>query len=160
MSYFGGGSGAFESALFHAQDQKASGTVGGPAVVGWQKRTINTVVLNEIPGADLLVSNNITLPAGEYYIVASFSINSANKSRLRVYDETNSAVKFVGRTEYTQTGHDVVWSELAGRFSVAAEADFSITHYSGNTTNTNHFGIPATTGDAEIYSDVKVWKIG
>ena len=54
--------------FMHVQDQKAYNVDGGSSVADtWTSRDLNTVILNQIPGASL-VSNGIQLPAGTYYI--------------------------------------------------------------------------------------------
>ena len=50
---------------------KEQGTQGGAFTAGaWQTRDLNTVLTNTITGASL-TANQITLPAGKYYVEAS-----------------------------------------------------------------------------------------
>ena len=59
------------NSFLHIQDQKPQGTNGGTFTSGaWRTRDLNTVLTNTITGASL-ADNQITLPAGKYYVEAS-----------------------------------------------------------------------------------------
>ena len=54
--------------LLHIRDEKAQNTAGGTFTSGaWRTRDLNTVKTNEITGASL-AANQITLPAGTYWV--------------------------------------------------------------------------------------------
>ncbi|MBK9322713.1 MAG: hypothetical protein IPM97_07165 [Bdellovibrionaceae bacterium] len=74
-------------------DEKPANTAGGTFTSGsWQTRTLNTTRFNTIPGASL-ASNQITLPAGTYYVraVAPTGEPSVWEHKAILYNVTGSA---------------------------------------------------------------------
>src|SRR5210317_2031503 len=82
------GGGIFESQLLHVRDIKIYATDGGSAVVGTQTRDLNTVETNEISGASLS-SNQITLPAGTYFIMATSPSYKTGNSKAVLHNVTS-----------------------------------------------------------------------
>ena len=152
--------GRFENNLLHVQDQKAADTYGGTFTSGaWRTRDLNTVLTNEIAGASL-AGNQITLPAGNYFIIASAPAISVEVHRLKLRNITDGSDVLVGTTTYAyKTSVNETRSAVTGRFTLAAEKVLELQHICQVTCNTyglgscNDFGIP------EVFTDCLIWKI-
>lgn len=158
----GSGSTSFDSALLHVQDEKAANTAGGTFTLGaWRTRDLNTVKTNEIFGASLS-SNQITLPAGTYYIDASCPGYAVSRHKTRLENTTDTMTTLLGTSEHTNTttSDTVTRSFIKGRFTIASEKIFEIQHRSLLTTATTGFGQASNFGVTEVYSIVQIWKVG
>lgn len=154
--------GAFEGELLHVRDEKATTTQGGNSSTGANTRDLNTVLTNEITGASL-ASNQITLPVGTYYIEASApAYGNGNNHRAYLYNVDDASIEVLGvngRTESGSSDDHTTHSFVYGRFTIAAEKDFELRHYH-STGNTNGFGRAVNDGEVEVYTDVRIWKVG
>jgi len=151
----------FEKQLLHIQDQKTTGTAGGSFMAGAERtRDLNTVLTNEIAGASLS-SNQITLPEGTYYIEASAPAFAVNKHRIKVRDITGAADLIIGTSERSEFGSGVVSSsDACGRFTLSVSSLIEIQHRCTTTSNTDGFGEEVNVGPHEVYTDVRIWKVG
>jgi len=159
-SVSGAGGGIFESQLLHVRDEKPFDTPGGASSGSTQTRTINTVVTNEITGASLS-SNQITLPSGTYFIIASAPCMKTDRNRIILYNTTDSSNEIVGHSEFNNDADDVsIRSWLYERFTISAQKVFEIKHFIQRSKAENGLGANvSTSGDIEIYTDVKIWKV-
>ena len=157
----------FSSGLIHVHDEKTSGTVGGAGSgATFNTRTLNTVLTNEISGASLS-SNQITLPAGDYYIEASAPSSqsgavavSSHKTRLR--DITGSATLAVGTNAIVNAESGVSMSSVSftrGRFTLSVSSVLELQHWIGATAGVTDFGNAVTSGEVEVYAEVRIWKV-
>ena len=148
----------FGSALLHIQDQKTSGTAGGTFSSGaWRTRTLNTEVTDEI--GSTLSSNQFTLPDGTYWIEAEAPAIDVGPHRIKLYNITDAADELFGMSA-DSNGSSTTLAVLRGRFTVAGGPDtFEIQHRSTSSTSTIGFGDNNSFG-TEIYTDVRIWKIG
>jgi len=139
------------------QDQKANGTNGGTFNSGvWLTRTLNTAVRNAVSGASL-ASNQITLPAGTYYVEWSAPGNAVFKHQTKLKNVTDGTDIAFGTSEYAQTG---VQTRSFGeaRFTITSSKAFEIQHAASVGEVTDGFGAASSFGNIEVYSDVKIWK--
>jgi len=148
--------------LLHIEDRKTAGTNGGNFASGaWQTRDLNTVVANEVANASLS-SNQITLPAGEYFIVARSTAVGVNRHKLRLYDVTNTAVLMEGLNEEVTTSvSGIDPALLSGKFILSTSTTIRLEHRC-ETTNANGFGFQMNSAFSvthETYSQVYIWKI-
>ena len=152
--------GKFESALLHVRDEKSSGTQGGAFTSGsFITRTLNTVMTNEISGASL-ASNQITLPAGTYFIFASAIGLQCSSHTAKLRNITDSSDTLIGSVEYASSGAAVTsHSFVIGRFTIASQKVFELQHRCGSTQATNGFGNAAGFSVVEVYADVQIWKV-
>jgi hypothetical protein len=150
----------FGSALLHVRDEKASGTDAGSATTGsYQKRTLNTVMTNEISGASLS-SSVITLPSGTYYAFGSSPIYNGNQHRIKLRNTSDSSDALLGTTEYNNNGAYVVTrSFIAGRFTIASSKNFELQYRVANDSTGNALGTSSGHSIVEVYADVQIWKI-
>ena len=147
----------FASQLFHIQDQKAYNAHGGSNVVGDQTRDLNTVITNEITGASLS-SNQITLPAGTYYIQASAPAHDVGRHRIFLYNVTDTNIDILGSDEYMSVAVQTR-SFINQRFTIATEKTFEIKHYTAIVQATNGLGINDDGGGrTSIYTNVEIWR--
>jgi hypothetical protein len=149
--------GAFGNALLHIEDQKTLNTAGGTFTAGSRvARDLNTVVTNEIAGASL-ASNQITLPAGTYYIQASCPAYAVNAHRCVLWNVTDAANQIIGMSVQAASATQVHSnSTLSGRFTIASTKVFEIGHQC-QTTGT--FGVQSNFSVREVYTTVDIWKI-
>lgn len=142
------------------QDQKASGTNGGGSSVGWQTRTLNTSVLDQI-GVNL-TTNQFTLPAGTYYVQISTPATQVNNHRCRLYNVTTSSTVLLGTSEIAQNatpGNMTNRSFIDAYFTNASSGTYRVDHYCATAFANNGLGSNASSGDVEIYTTVKIIKI-
>lgn len=143
------------------EDHKTSGTAGGTFTAGdWRTRDLNTAVVNTITGASL-ASNQVTLPAGTYEVVARSpaqdGAGTANPHQARLYDVTNGAELLRGTSQNTGYGINTV-SVIQGRFTLAATAALEVQHRITTTRSTDGFGRAASFG-TEIYTQLLLRKV-
>lgn len=149
----------YDSELFiHTQDQKASGTVAGASSTGENLRQMNTVVSNTLTGASL-ASNQVTLAAGVYRYEAKASMNGTTTSgRIRLKNVTDSTYLQQGIFAANINNQNVELS-VGGVINITASKAFQIAHHVVAGTATYGLGQGLTTGDIEVYADLKIWRI-
>lgn len=148
--------------LLHVEDQKAANTAGGTFTAGAdQTRTLNTSVSNAISGASL-ASNQITLPAGTYYIDASAPGVLCGVHRAWLYNTTATATTRLGTSETSNTsGNMSLRSRITGLFTLSVSSVLEIRHRCSSTSATNGFGLPANfNSEVEIYTTAMFWRVG
>lgn len=144
--------------ILHIQDQKATTVDGGSNTGGSDiARTLNTVLTNEITGASL-GSNQITLPAGTYFIDAIVAARGHNRSRLVLYNTSDSADEVIGMNHLCDPSAGHVAVKLMGVFTIAAEKVFELRHFTTTTIASTGFGLAADDGTTEVYADVVIEK--
>jgi hypothetical protein len=151
--------GVFESQLLHVRDEKSSGTQGGATSAGDNTCPLNTIKTNEITGASLS-SNQITLPAGTYYIDASVLGFFSNRIRGFLRNITDSSDTILGQAGYsvaTSPASQNV-SKICGRFTIASQKVFEVRLFCQTARATNGFGVSTNDGRTEIYTDVQIWR--
>lgn len=143
--------------LYHVQ-HKTAGDGGTSTANTWNLRPLNTEVTTEIPSASL-ASNQITLPAGKYYIQAwSSGWATGNYNQIRFRNITDAATEVIGGT--VPAGTAGANCPMYGRFEIAGSKTFEIHHYVQSTRATTGLGYDANSGEDNIYADVLIWKIG
>ena len=159
--------GVFESQLLHVRDEKGQDTNGGTNSAGVNTRELNTVKTNEITGASLS-SNQITLPAGTYYIEATVPAYRVNRNVGYLYNTTDSSITIQGIPAFGDGTNGLVAtvSPITGRFTISAQKVLTIRHWTLNSIAGAGLGLssvqPGTsnvTGIISIYTDVKIWRL-
>ena len=155
----------FEKSLFppflHIQDQKAQGTDGGTFTSGaWQTRDLNTVLTNTISGASL-EDNEITLPAGKYYVEASAPARTIGTHQCIIYNTTDSSIVLVGECAHSSHGttYALTTSAVRGVFSLSLQKTIELRHQCNVTKSSDGQG-RACNFTTEVYSDIRIWRIG
>lgn len=143
--------------LLHVQDQQVSGTAGGTFTSGaWQKRTLNTLVTNEL-GVTLVSSEVVGLKAGIYEVDASAPANNCDRHQLRLYDVTGAAVLVLGQNMAAVNGETSGF--VRGRFTLAATSTLRLEHRCQTTRATDGFGQAASWG-VEDFADLQIRFLG
>ena len=149
----------FGSALLHVRDEKSANTHGGTSTSGsFLGRVLNTSLTNEISGASLS-SNQITLPAGTYYINARQPFHADNGYiKVKLRNTTDSSDTLIGTSSYITANDVPVDSWVIGRFTIASQKTFELQYRVGNGIATVGLGHHATYL-TEVYADVQIWKV-
>lgn len=151
----------FGSQLLHVVDEKNS-TIdgGGSASTTWTVRDLNTVRANEISGASVS-SNQITLPIGTYFVMASAPAYKSANHKTRLVAVSGTMVVVLGTNEYCDSGDAVqTHSYIRGRFTTAATTVLRVEHWVTATRATDGFGVStgSTTGST-VYTEILIWKV-
>lgn len=135
----------------HVQDQKPAGTGAGNSVVGFQNRTLNTVVANTIDGASL-AGDLITLPAGTYRCRAYGTSNSSSSpSRQYIYNNTDGVNLLIG-----SPGASLGACLVEGQFTITGTKQIALRQYAQNV---NSLGTPVNDGQPEVYASMFITKV-
>lgn len=146
--------------LYHVRDEEANNTAGGGSSATTQHtRVLNTEVTANIDGASLS-SNQVTLPAGTYFIIARAPAHQAAQHKVRWRNVSDSVTEIVGSSVLgvaANNGHQ--HSHLSGEFTISAEKTFELQHYITSAKATDGLGVPTNSGDVEVYAEAYIWKI-
>jgi hypothetical protein len=139
------------------EDQRASGTSAGSAIVGWQTRTLNTVRRNAIAGASL-AGNALSLPAGTYEAEYETVGHAVNYCKVGLYNASSAEYIAYGLNGYSSTS---VTSFLRGncRFALPATSEIQIRLYAGAAKTPDGLGTPASIGAPEVYSALRIKRL-
>ena len=148
---------SFGGSLLHVQDRRASGA-GTSSLTGstWNVRVLNTTQTNEISGASL-ASNQITLPAGTYWIdsgVFAYSNSGGLGTKQRLRNITAGTTSVVGMSTNVDTSG--AFTNMTGRFTLAGSTVLEVQQYA---TAGGGGGVVVSSGEEEIFVDVKIWKV-
>ena len=148
---------AFESYAVIA-DQKTANTDGGTATSGdWRTRDLNTE-LHDPDGIVSISSNQFTLGAGTYYVIASANAYRVDGHQARLRNMTDSVIVAWGTTEVANNGtYNQSRSFVYARFTLTASKSFEVQHKVGTTFNTTGFGA-ALNFAPETYTVVEIFK--
>lgn len=149
------------------EDQKAKGTNGGSSsATTWHTRTLNTEVQDTGSYASV-ASNQVTLAAGTYDIVASAPAQGSNQHRLVLWNDTDGSLALAGTSESNNSTDGVTTrSFVCGRVTIASSKAFSLRHYITTALATYGLGVAANINDPggssliEVYAVFEAWKVG
>jgi len=143
--------------VLHVRDEKAQNTVGGTFTSGaWRVRDLNASKTNTITGASL-ASNQITLPAGTYWVHATAPAYNVGRHLAKLYNTTGAADVLLGTSAWSAAGSGATLSVLSGQFTLTATSVLELQHQCGATYATYGFGVESNFA-TEAYSDVVIWK--
>ena len=152
--------------LFHAQDRKPAGEGGGSAINGENIRTLNTVLINEIPGASLSGNNTVNLPAGEYYIQGKAPAHRCSSSRglhlMIAVDGVNTLVSSPLFSYFSDTEiMTSIENTVEGKIVLNAPAAITLVHQlQTEHSSGNGLGVASSTlVPFTTFADIKVWKL-
>lgn len=148
--------------FMHVQDQKAYNVDGGSSVAdAWTQRTLNTVIHNDIQGASL-VSNQVSLPAGLYYVEAFSPHNDAAAANFILSVFVNGTKKVQGPSGYNA---NMSFAQVCGVVELTSSGVLELRYYSGSSYATTGLGRSNNTGSVtdtsipSIYADLKIWQL-
>lgn len=148
----------------YLKDVKPSGTAGGTFTAGaWQTRTLNTV-----EGDSSIVSlsaNQFTLGPGLYEIEAYAPMSSnTGFGKAKIRSITDSSDLIIGNSSSTSPAGGlsavVGWCSVIGRINLTASKVLELQHQCQNTGATTGFGQASSFGVSEVYSTIKIKKVG
>jgi len=154
--------------FLHVRDEKAQNTAGGTFTSGaWRTRDLNTVKTNTITGASL-ATNQITLPAGTYWIESvapahSYNGNEISNHQTRWRNITAGTTELTGRNAVAYANVTTVDAQtdstLKGSFTITGSTVYELQHICTATSPTDGFGNAGNFG-TEVYSEIVIWKVG
>jgi hypothetical protein len=145
--------------FIHCQHRESDGVDGGTFTAGaWQTRPLNTTVSNTITGASR-ASDQITLPAGTYFIDARAVAHTVTRNQARLYNATDAAVEMYGMNAFATSTNDATPATVRGFFTIAASKALELQQRCGTTASNTGLGFPCTFGNTEIYADVLIYKL-
>lgn len=143
--------------LIVLEDQKSSGTDGGGFTNGaWQTRTLNTKVY-DAGGYCTLASNQFTLAAGTYLVLAHAPAFTVNNHQSRIQNITAGTTVTTGGTVASTTNVSNP-STIAAVFTVAEGQALELQHRCETTRATDGYGQASGWG-TEVYSQVLLIKL-
>jgi len=151
--------------MLYIEDQKANGTDGGGSSAATQNvRVLNTKVVDNISGASLS-SNQVTLPAGTYWVEfdapATTGVVSNSRHKLRLRNTSDASTPVVGSSEFSSSNDDesMTRSVGSGLFVIAGTKVFELQHYTQTALAVYGLGEATSSGDIEVYARIKIWKV-
>jgi hypothetical protein len=145
------------SEVFHVRDEKSSGVAGGTNIIGYNDRTLNTVV---IPASwASLSSNQITLQAGTYSVYFDSPSKMANNYWNEFYNVTDSVIAASG-IGGNLSSSIVICASIPHIFNmtIATTKVFKLRMYTDFIRATDGLG-QALGKTPEIYGTVFIWKV-
>jgi hypothetical protein len=144
----------------YLSDVKASGTSGGgTTATTYVTRTLNTIV-DSTGIVSSLSSNQFTLNKGVYFIEAiAPAAGILNGHRARLRNITDSTTSLLGSSQYNTVSTVSNPSTISGEVTITSAKVFEIQHYSTLTVAASGFGVNVSSGESEIYTQVKIIKI-
>ena len=140
-------------------DEKSAGTDGGGFTSGaWRTRDLNAE-LSDPDGIVSISSNQFTLAAGSYLVVASAPALGVNNHKLKIYNITDSADVQIGTTEYAHASdYSTKRSFVSSRFTISGSKVFEIQHRCETTKSTTGMGRGYSMSVVELFTLVEIYK--
>ena len=131
----------------------ATSTYAGGA---WRTRILNTVRINEIPGA-YLSSNQITLPKGTYHIQGGVPITGNMSMKLAIYNLTDFRFEVIGpHADSSDYSHEEEDAHIDGIFTLNGTKTIELRQYSSSTVSCPRYSVA---GVEEIYCTTRFTKL-
>ena len=140
-------------------DQKTQNTDGGTFSSGaWRTRDLNTEVTDP-DGIVSIGSNQFTLGAGTYLIVATAPAYRIDSHMVKLYNATSSSDVAFGTSGFNQgtNGRTLDTSTVRCRVAITGSTAFEIQHRGDSNRSSIGFGI-ATNFGPETYTVVEIYK--
>jgi hypothetical protein len=148
------------NAIVHVRDEKAQNTAAQSITTGdWRTRELNTVKTNTVSGASL-ASNQVTLPAGTYWVQATAPGIDVALHQARLQNITAGTTLLTGTPEYAPLlgsgagSASITKSDVIGQITLTAASAIELQHRVGRTSNG---GFPANFA-TEVYAEVIFWR--
>lgn len=127
------------------RDERANGSAAASVTqAGWRQRELNTEVF-DTGGLASVASNQITLEAGTYEVIAGCPVSTAQNHRARLRDTTGGATLV--------EGSNILGGQalLFGQFTITVQSVIQLQHW---ITTTTTGGSAVSTGETEKYAYV------
>ncbi len=149
------------------EERQPVGTESGDFTSGSrQRRVINSVIINEITGAELEFDQpQITLPAGQYEISFEAQAYKVDRHKAWLHSVTSGLDHIEGSTEYAGSTIDVTTSSKGfNRVILSQNETLELQHECETTKTTNGLGVVSggvfSTVNHECYSKIIIKRIG
>lgn len=139
----------------YVREEQTAGTNGGGNSVGLNTRTLNTTVWNNISGASL-ASNQLTLPAGTYFLEAFGPTNATQTSKVLIYNVTDAVYVAEGAAGNAFNSGQV--NSCIGVTTIASTKVFEVRHFLGVSVGGTGLGLAANSG-TEVYGQLIAFKV-
>lgn len=142
------------------EDQKSSGTAGGSSVAGAQIRTLNTLVRN-LGTLASLSSNEVTLPAGTYYVEWTAPAYRVGSHQTRLFNATDATQIAAGSSASSNATADYAVTNSFGStvLTLASSKAIRIAHSTGAIRATDGLGVATSAGFGEVYARMLIWRM-
>lgn len=145
------------------QEQQPNGTVGGASFAAtYGTRTLNTASYNNLVGSSLS-ANQITLQIGTYQVWARAPAAGLTplKHRIKLQNITAGTAICFGSSSNTGTATAQTDSVINGQiFTLSSIAVIALQHWTSTAVTSTGLGLPVTSGDIEVYSEILLVKVG
>jgi hypothetical protein len=147
--------------VIHIREEQTSGTAGGTATTGsWETRVLNTEVTDT--GSDAsLATNQITLTTGTYEVLVRAPAHRVDGHKIRFQNVTDASTVIEGSNANSDNSltenHNHAF--LQGRFTIASSKAFEVQHRVETTRATDGYGLAASLGSQEVYTEVWLYKV-
>ena len=139
-------------------ETQASGTEGGTFTSGaWQKRTLNTTLVNNVTGCSI-ASSVITLTEGTYYFTGRAPAFNVLGHQLRIQNTTAATTVQPGTVMYVSNNNTGI-ALVEGVVTITGSTNFELQHRCSSTVATHGFGAAQAFGVGEIYSQLQIRRI-
>jgi hypothetical protein len=141
-------------------ETQAGATAGGGATAGaFDKRTLNTTVINNIGGCSIASSVITLATAGTYYLNAKAPAFKTNQSQARLRNTTAGTTIIVGQPLYLANADNVAGvSIVEGFITITASTNIELQMRVATTVASEGFGV-AGGYDSNIYSTLLIRRI-
>lgn len=142
-------------------DQKAQNTAGGGFTAGsYVTRDLNTELFDP-DGIVSIASNQFTLGAGKYIIDFRAPGRDSQDHRCRLRDITNTTTIALGNNIFSDNNDTVISLSIGSAYvDISSSTTYEIQHFADVAIG-NGFGTAINvSGEAEIYTIVKILKVG
>lgn len=131
--------------IFEHQTPAGIGGIDGGTINGglYNTRPLNTEIINTISGCSL-ISNQITLPIGNYYFYGWAVAFNTNRNQLRFYNNSTSTYFGSATTQYSSTSSayiEIVKSIIHAEREFTQIALIDFLHYAETTCLNNGMGL-------------------
>lgn len=142
---------------FEAEHQVSSGSGAGVTVSAntWTQRPLNTVIINNISGANL-TANKVTLPEGTYH--AEFIgqiVGTAARSKL--FNTTDATDIKIGLNCNMRTISMAAYSIVSADFTIESSKQIEV--QSSCFDAGDRFGVAVGITGSEVFANLKIWKV-
>ena len=145
--------------LFHIQGRRDKGKHGGTFTAGARRtRELNTVLTNEIHGAELLKEDQFELPVGRYWAYICAPVVDTRETRTWLRDVKGVRDVLIGLNHSADDPRSSVCCIVKGMFVLEKGTVLEVQQRCRTSQRDYGFGI-ASNFDIEIYTDVEIWKL-
>jgi hypothetical protein len=140
-------------------ERQASGVAGGGSTAATitQTRVLNTVENNNVPGASL-AANTVTLAAGTYKFRGRAPATQQSAHKAFLYNSTDGTYVGIGSNAAT-AGTAITDSLFSGQFTIAASKNFTVRHWTVSAIASTGLGVPVSSGQLEVYTELEFERL-